>query len=58
MKINQHSEFSAVTNLIHYVCIVLFSVYRMSIRTARVKCKVAVSLFGTVIIHVDKEFET
>ena len=47
MKTIQRSEFSAVTNLIHYVCIFLFSVYRGSIRTARLKCNWALSQLST-----------
>ena len=41
----QTFEFSAVTNMIQ--CVVLFSVYQMSIWTPRVKCKEALSKFNT-----------
>ena len=44
IKAIHRSEFSAVTNLIYYVCIVLFNVHRMSIRTARSECKWVLSL--------------
>ena len=45
IKTIQRSVFSVVANLIHYVCIVLFSVYSMSTRAAW--SKMPISIFST-----------